>query len=145
MALRNRLVEVAIAAALFSGVAAVGFAQTPADSIAKRQAAMKANGAQAAVLAGPASTPEQRRGAARIVHQNLTIFGANVPVGSGPEAGAMTKAKAEIWSDPVGFKAALDAALAAADAASKADDAGAQAAARALMGACGGCHSKYRA
>lgn len=145
MATRNRLIEVAVAAALFAGVATVGFAQAPADFVAKRQAAMKAIGAQGAALRGPASTPDQRRAAAKVVYDNLTVLGANVPAGSGSEAGVPTKAKAEIWSDAPGFKTALDAALKAADTAVKADDASVQAAAAALFGACGGCHTKYRA
>jgi cytochrome c556 len=146
MAKRNRLIDAAVAAALFAGIATVGLAQTtPKDAVANRQAAMKAIGAQGAALRGPAATPDQRRAAAKVVYDNLTILGANVPAGSGAEAGVPTKAKAEIWTDNAGFKAALDNALKAADTAAKADDASVQAAATALFGACGGCHTKYRA
>jgi len=144
MANHKKIVEVAIAAVLFAGVAGTVFAQ-PSSSIAARQAAMKAIGAQAGVLAGPASTPDQRRAAAKVVYDNLTTFGANVPAGSGSEAGVPTKAKAEIWSDNAGFKTALDTALKAADTAVKADDANVQALAGAVTRTCGGCHNKYRA
>ena len=46
MAKRNRLIDAAVAAALFAGIAGVGLAQTtPKDAVANRQAAMKAIGA----------------------------------------------------------------------------------------------------
>lgn len=70
------------------------------------------------------------------------------PRGSGPESGAKTKAKSEIWTDAAGFSAAARAfqgetakfqqlALAG-------DMNGAKAQTRALGGACKTCHDKYR-
>lgn len=56
-----------------------------------------------------------------------------------------TYAKAEIWSDPEGFKAAEDKALAAVEAmAATTDEAGFKTALAGLGDACKGCHTKYR-
>lgn len=70
------------------------------------------------------------------------------PAGSGPDSGLKTHAKAEIWSDPAGFRAA-DAALVAQldkleQIAVKGDMAGAAEQARTAGQACGACHAKYR-
>ncbi|WGM40328.1 cytochrome c [Caulobacter sp. NIBR1757] len=71
------------------------------------------------------------------------------PVGSGPSSGEKTKAKAEVWTDPVGFKAAsADFAAQAAklNAAAQTGDAEkVQAAFGAVRGTCKGCHDKYQA
>lgn len=56
-----------------------------------------------------------------------------------------TYAKAEIWSDPEGFKAAQDAALKALDAmAATSDEAGFKTALAGLGEGCKGCHTKFR-
>lgn len=71
------------------------------------------------------------------------------PKGSGPESGAKTGAKAEIWSDPAGFAAAsqlLIAETAKLEQISRTGDrALLQAQVRAVGGACRNCHEKYRA
>ena len=70
------------------------------------------------------------------------------PAGSGPESGAKTDAKPEIWSDAAGFAAAAKALqdesaklVALVDAG---DAAGARTQAGAVGQSCGGCHQKYR-
>jgi cytochrome c556 len=69
------------------------------------------------------------------------------PAGSDSSAGK-TRAKAEIWSDSAGFKAASDKAAAASDnlatAVKGGDAAAVQTAAQGVQGACGGCHTAYR-
>lgn len=70
------------------------------------------------------------------------------PAGSGAETGLKTKAKAVIWSDAAGFRAAQERFAHEADLMSKAVDAGDAAAmqkqAKALGQACAACHQKYR-
>ena len=66
------------------------------------------------------------------------------PEGSG-EGPPETYAKAEIWSDPEGFKAAFEKAVAAVDTlAMSTDEASFKAALPAVGLACGGCHEKFR-
>ncbi len=71
------------------------------------------------------------------------------PKGSGPEAGVKTAAKAEVWSDAEGFATAVTklqgetAKLQQLAAAGDLDAVKAQA--RAVGGACKGCHDQYRA
>jgi cytochrome c556 len=146
MAKSNRVLEIALAAALFAGCAGAVMAQDAAASVGNRRAAMKAIGGASAALRNPASDAAALAGAGKTINENLKTFGANLAAGSGPESGQATKAKAEIWSDGAGFKAAMDAALAASDTLAHATDIdGAKAAAGDMGKACGGCHSKYRA
>jgi cytochrome c556 len=69
------------------------------------------------------------------------------PAGTGPEAGR-TRAKAEIWSDPEGFRAAharMAQATQQFDAAAKSGDVAAMRAAQPALGSsCSNCHEKYR-
>jgi cytochrome c556 len=71
------------------------------------------------------------------------------PKGSGPEAGAKTAAKAEVWTDAEGFAAAatkLQAETAKlAEVAASGDMDAVKAQVRATTGACKICHDKYRA
>ncbi len=70
------------------------------------------------------------------------------PKGSGPESGVKTDAKAEVWSDAAGFAAAANKFQAEASTlqqlAAAGDVAGMKTEARAVGGACKGCHDKYR-
>jgi cytochrome c556 len=70
------------------------------------------------------------------------------PRGSGPESGEKTKAKAAVWTDAAGFKAAQDGFQQQAGRMSQAVDAGdlgqMKAAAHALGEACAACHDKVR-
>ena len=58
MARTRKIVEVAIAAALFVGCAGSVLAQDAATAIAARKAAMKANGAAPAALGSVTAVPE---------------------------------------------------------------------------------------
>jgi len=152
MAKWKRASEVALAAALFAGIATVGLAQAPADEVAARQAAMKVVGKGNAAIAAAmkAETPDfpGANAAAKSIQSAFTAFPGHFVAGSGPDSGITTKAKAEIWTDMEGFKAAnmkavtASAALVAATAGT--DVAAVNAAQTELRGTCGGCHSKYR-
>src|SRR5437016_12359478 len=79
-----------------------------------------------------------------LIVKNLEKIATLFPPGSdkGPPE---TFAKAEIWTDPEGFKAAGDAAYKAAKAvADSTDEASFKAAVPALGESCGGCHKKFR-
>jgi cytochrome c556 len=71
------------------------------------------------------------------------------PAGSGPSSGEKTKARAEIWTDPAGFKAAAGefaAQAAKLNAAAQTGDADkVQAGFMAVRATCKGCHDKYQA
>jgi len=71
------------------------------------------------------------------------------PKGSGPETGAPTAARAEIWTDAAGFAAAATRlqveAAKLAEAATAGDPDGLKAQVRATEDACKACHEKYRA
>jgi cytochrome c556 len=70
------------------------------------------------------------------------------PAGTGPAPGVKTKARPEIWTQPVRFRAAQDAfaleAQAFRTAANSRNAATIRAAARKLGGACKGCHDQFR-
>jgi cytochrome c556 len=70
------------------------------------------------------------------------------PAGSGPDVHAKSRAKAEIWSDPEGFRRAHAAYLEQAQnfnrIAQGGDVAAIQAAAQTLSRSCGQCHDDYR-
>ena len=71
------------------------------------------------------------------------------PAGSGPQSGAKTRAKAEIWSQPAKFKGAQDAFAKAADDLQRAvtakDVAAIRLSAQKLGGTCKACHDAFRA
>ena len=87
-------------------------------------------------------------GHAEAMHALAKDLVSQYPAGTGPDSGAKTEAKAEIWSDAAGFaKAAQDfeTATAALVEAAKGDDLEAMAKAFGGVGqACGGCHDTYR-
>ncbi|OXE35267.1 MAG: hypothetical protein CGW95_14935 [Phenylobacterium zucineum] len=99
---------------------------------------LKAERPDAAAIGSQAKTIEG------LAHQIPTWF----PVGTGPESGVKTRAKPDIWTDSEGFAAAakaLETQSAALQTIAKTGDVVAiQAQAKALGGACGGCHTKYR-
>jgi cytochrome c556 len=145
----KRIVEIALCAALFVGVASAGLAQG-GDSIAKREAAMKSMGASAgatnaaAGMGDFATASTKAKELSDTVHALPSLF----PAGSGPADGVRTRAKAEVWSDAAGFKAAADKAAADADAVVVAADSknadAVKAAVTAFQGNCNACHAKYR-
>lgn len=120
-----------------------------AGPIEDRQAAMKQNGkavgALAAILKGEApydATVVKTN--AEVLREDFVKAFASFPPGSdkGPPE---TYAKAEIWSDPEGFKAAEDAALKAVEAlAATTDEAGFKTAMAGVGESCKGCHTKFR-
>ena len=138
------LASVAIAATLNFCASAV-----LAGPIEDRQAAMKANGKTMKILGGMAQgespfdaavVKEQGEAMAARFDELRNLF----PPGSdkGPPE---TYAKAEIWSDPEGFAAALDQAMNASLAlAGVTDEAQLKEAVGNVGGACKNCHDKYR-
>jgi cytochrome c556 len=133
----------------FAVIAMLGTTIAVAGPIEDRQAAMKQNGkavgALAAILKGEAPYDAAVvKTNAEIIHQDFVKAFASFPAGSekGPPE---TYAKAEIWSDPEGFKAAQDAALKAVEAlAATSDEAGFKTAMAGLGESCKGCHTKFR-
>lgn len=130
-------------------IAALGTTLAFAGPIEDRQAGMKqvgkAMGGFAAIAKGeaPYDAAVVKTNADSMLEGFKAAF-ANFTAGSenGPPE---TYAKAEIWSDPEGFKAAEDAALKAVEAmAATSDEAGFKTALAGLGDACKGCHSKYR-
>ncbi|MEQ9199188.1 MAG: cytochrome c, partial [Rhodospirillales bacterium] len=81
------------------------------DDIKYRQTNYKAVGAHlgamAAILKGEVPHKDQLAGHADALAMIAKNAPSLFPEGSGPDAGD-TKAKAEIWSDPEGFKKVLD-------------------------------------
>lgn len=134
------LVAVALAAPVF----AEGEAPTGADAIARRQELMKTNGGilrSAGGLAGDARTA-----AAQQLVDDFAELGELFPEDS--QTGD-TRALPAIWTDQAGFMAAYTTATAAAAAmlaaAQAGDDAAWGVALKDMGGACGNCHTKYRA
>lgn len=153
-----KTVNIVAAGILCAGLAGVVYAQTAEELVAKRRGEMivigKANGGIGAVGRMPSATPEQinaiKGEADKLVAafekvKDPALWAKGSGVGDGVQG---TKAKAEIWSDPAGFKAAMDASVAAAHALKAATETGDIAKVKtgqaALQGTCGGCHSKYR-
>ena len=115
-------------------------------AIAARQAAMKAIGAASAPLRAPSVDRATAQAAGQTIHDNLRIFAANLPKGSGPEAGVPTKAKSEIWTSSEPFNNALNSGLRASEllAKSPAEGDALRAQVGSVMQSCAGCHTNYR-
>ena len=120
------------------------------DQIKTRRDGMKAIGGATKglyeTLAGDKDVTKIRAYAARIKQLSGESQGW-FPVGTGPSSGIETKAKAEVWTDPVGFKAAQQAFVTQAgklNAAASGDLDKTQAEFGALRGTCKGCHDKYQ-
>jgi cytochrome c556 len=145
MAKGNKIVELAVAAALFAGCAGSVIAADAATSIAARQTAMKAVAKASIALRNPNSTPADIRAAGKTIADHTKTFGANLPKGSGPEGGK-TKALPAIWTDAKGFKAEMDKAAAANAALTKVGDdpVKVKAASKAVLDTCNSCHDKFR-
>ena len=130
-------------------IAGSGAATAFAGPIEERQALMREDGKAAQELfkmfkgEAPYDAATVKKDGDLIV-KNLEKLATLFPPGSdkGPPE---TFTKAEVWTDPEGFKAAGDAAYKAAKAiADSTDQASFKAAVPALGKACGGCHEKYR-
>jgi cytochrome c556 len=130
-------------------IAALGTTVALAGPIEDRQAAMKQNGKAIGPLADILKGKAPYDAAvvktnADTIRQDFAKAFASFPPGSdkGPPE---TYAKAEIWSDPAGFKAAQDQALKAVEAlAATTDEASFKSALGGLGDACKNCHEKYR-
>lgn len=142
---KKRAAELAVAVALFAGLGGAAFAQ--ADAIAARQAFMKQVGGKLGAVRNFATDAAGAKTAAADLEKGFKAFAGQFPAGSDATAGK-TRAKAEIWSDAAGWKAANDKSSAAATALVAAVNGGnaeaITAAAGALQGTCGGCHTPFR-
>lgn len=145
---------VVVAAALLGAVAITSVSVHGAAHVKKikeRQEAMKAVGGGMKVLVGTAKgkiafDAAAVKKAALTIKANLEKSAHLFPKNTGPDSGYETRAKAEIWSDPAGFSAALKTAIAAADNMSKVTSAAGVMPTLGKLGAgCKGCHEKYRA
>jgi cytochrome c556 len=142
---RAMMKAVPIAAVMAGLGAAIAFA----GPIEDRQALMKSNGKEIGALAKMFKGEEPYDAAAVKTHagkiaENLEEAVKLFPEDS-KEGPPETWAKADIWSDMDGFKAAADTAYKAAEAvADTKDEAGFKAAMPTLGDACGGCHKKFR-
>ena len=130
-------------------MAGLGATLAFAGPIEDRQEAMKANGKAMGPLvsmfkgetAFDAGTAKKE---ADVIHMDFMKAAVSFPPDS-KDGQPETRAKPEIWSDPDGFKAELEKAMAAAMAVGAAtDEASFKAAFPALGGACQSCHEKYR-
>lgn len=145
------------AAVLTAGVAAAhDHGPQPATPAGKAAAARHENFKQVGG-AFKGAMDEARKGAPDVnaigaSAQKLVALSSQLPAwfprGSGPESGAETAAKPEIWSDPQGFSAAAKRLQAESaklqQLASAGDPAAAKAQVMAVGGACKGCHDKFR-
>lgn len=142
---KKRMAEFAVAAVLLAGLGGTAFAQ--ADAIAARQAFMKSLNGKMAAIRNFAGDPTAAKAAAADIEKGFKAFHGQFPAGSDATAGK-TRAKAEIWSDAAGFKAANDRSAAAAAQLVAATNSGDAAAVTTALGAvtqtCGGCHNAYR-
>ena len=143
MKLKLGLIGVLVAVGATAAMAA------DADIIVLRQNLMKTNGQAAKVVVSmlkgemPFNAEVAAAAAMSIAHDN-EVFPSLFPAGT--DTGE-TKAKAEIWSDPEGFKAASEALVAVARAAAEAAAQSPEAFGTAFQvvgKACGACHEKYR-
>lgn len=140
---------IAIAVAL--GLAGAA-ASAPADTIAMRQTQLKALGAAFKTINDELrrSSPDAAKIKAGMVVMNkaAAAMPAWFPAGTGPESGAATKARPEIWKDKAGF--AEDARAFAAETrklqalAASGDFDAMKAQAKTVGGTCGACHSGFR-
>jgi len=108
----KRMMSAALAASLVLAAASASYAAFDAAAAIKvRQDGMKSQGAAlkgfGQGLGSGASAADLKQFSAKLA-QNAAQLPGWFPKGSGPESGVKTKAKAEIWSDKAGFKAAAD-------------------------------------
>ena len=144
------------AAIAIGGAASVSLAQSQADVIKQRQAAMKDNGKEGKIIAeyaksGKGSAKAVQAAAEKIVATagKLTdLFPAGTSEDDAVGKAGKTRAKAAIWTDMAKFKADDEALKKAAEAVAKAAAAGDQKmvadASKELNAACGNCHKAFR-
>lgn len=126
--------------------------KAPADIIKARQDLMKALGADFKIINDQLKTESPDKAAISTAIKRIADNSKGVadrfPAGTGKEAGVKTRALPEIWTQMADFKTAADA-LATASAkfvpvAAGGDIEAIKGEAKALGGACGGCHRKFR-
>lgn len=148
------IVTAALAVLLSGGLALQVVAQDPAETIKKRQEAMKANGgAMKAInefVEKGVGTPEDVQAKAEAIEQGSKQIVALFPAGTGMDDGVgKTGAKKEIWDKPDDFKAAAEKLGVLAEDLEDAAETGDKqsiADAFAALGkeGCGGCHQTFR-
>lgn len=144
-----------LAAAVLVGGIGAAWAQASAENwVRYRSNIMRAQAAHLTainqVIKGDVTLdPSHIAAHAQAIVDTATLIPAAFPEGTGPESGAETDARPEIWTDRAGFEAdaqALhDAALTLQTAAAAGDMAAVQAAFGTVGQACGACHTDYRA
>lgn len=149
----GRGVRVALVAALLAcGLAACSEAAPKNPTIEARKANFKAIGAAFKVVGDELKTGkpdlEKVRPATADLVKRTALIKNYFPAGTGPETGAKTEAKAEIWAKPAEFTKHADDVVKAAGAldaaALKGDLAGLGTASTALGGSCKACHTEFR-
>jgi cytochrome c556 len=149
---RQGLPVVCMSAALAFGLVLTAQAQGAADTISKRQEAMKGMGGAMRTLT-PMVRGEQpwNQGsvvqAATTVNSTAKVIPSVFPAGTGPDAGK-TDALPAIWTNNADFaakaKALEDASAQLLQLAQAGNEAGAKAQFANIGRACGGCHETYR-
>ncbi|MDO9338657.1 MAG: cytochrome c [Caulobacter sp.] len=149
----KRALIAGLAIALSAGALTAGaaLAYDAASQIKDRQAGMKQIGGS---IKGLNDTLNGDKDPAKLKQYaaNLNALSGKVPgwfpAGTGPSSGEKTKASAEIWTDPAGFKAAAGAFAAQAAKLNAAAQSGDAARVAAEFGptraTCKGCHDKYQ-
>ncbi len=97
-------VSLAVAGSAVAAIDAAAVLKTRSDGMKSQGAALKGLGQG---LASGGSAADLKVFSAKLVETSGQLPGW-FPKGSGPESGLKTKAKADIWSDAAGFKAAAD-------------------------------------
>jgi cytochrome c556 len=151
--MRTKAILTGIAMTLALGAAGAALAADMGGVIQARQAHYKVIGGASKGIYDELNKPTPEAsviaGYARTLDQLAPQIPAWFPVGSGPEAGVKTRAKAEIWSQPAAFKTAADGFAAAArhfDATAASGDIGAiRAEYPTMTKTCGNCHTQFRA
>lgn len=138
---------------LYCGGGAALAQKSPADTIKARIDAMKSMGGNLKTVNEQLKGATPDAAAIKMAVAGISTTGKDVaswfPAGTGPESGVKTRAKAEIWSDAAGFKAAADS-FVAGNAKFSTVVAGGnidaiKADLKAFSDGCGGCHMKFRA
>jgi cytochrome c556 len=143
----------ALAALIFGAAGAAVAAADMTSVVDARHAHYKAIGAASKGISDELNKPTPDaaaiQGYARTLDQLAPQIPSWFPVGSGPESGLKTRAKAEIWTQPAAFKTATDGFAAAArhfDMTAAGGDIGAiRAEYPVLTKTCANCHSQFRA
>lgn len=146
--------HVLLGAAALAAIAGVAYAQSPAANLIRtRQANYKQMAAALKgindQLRGGSPAIGEIRPRARLLADHAVQVLRWFPHGTGAEAGVVTRARPEIWSDPRGFERAGAGLLVAARNLNRAAQSGnvesVRAAVPPLARACRACHDSYRA